>query len=298
MGNFQSATTSRASANRWRRSGFLLLALLAIAACADKRPAPVKELRQSDRESQRLQAIDKNAKTYRVRPGDTLYSIAFRYGLDYKTLARVNGINSRYIIRPGQVLRLDKARYAGRSRPSVSRPVVASRSTGKSPPRPRPPTASGTTTGKSPTRTTTPPKKSPVSSPQPPRITATGAVDYWIWPSTGNVLQGFVNARSGNKGIDISGQTGEKVSAAAGGRVVYAGNGLRGYGQLVIIKHNADFLSAYAHNRRILVKEDELVKAGQKIAEMGSSDTDRTKLHFEIRYRGQPVDPLKYLPRR
>jgi lipoprotein NlpD len=118
----------------------------------------------------------------------------------------------------------------------------------------------------------------------------------WAWPSSGPLLQGFDEQR--NKGVDIGGKAGDPVLAAADGRVVYAGSALRGYGNLVILKHNATFLSAYAHNQTLLVKEDQVVKRGQKIAEMGSTDAERVQLHFEIRRDGKPVDPARYLPAR
>ena len=119
----------------------------------------------------------------------------------------------------------------------------------------------------------------------------------WQWPATGNIIQGFSNSDGGNKGIDIAGSRGQAVKAAAAGRVVYAGNALRGYGNLIIIKHNDDFLSAYAHNDKILVADQQEIKAGQEIAKMGSSGTNAVKLHFEIRYKGKSVDPTRYLPR-
>ena len=118
----------------------------------------------------------------------------------------------------------------------------------------------------------------------------------WIWPAQGQVLAGFDEAK--NKGVDIAGKAGDTVMASADGRVVYAGAGLRGYGNLIILKHNNTFLTAYAHNQTLLVKEDQSVRKGQKIAEMGNSDADRVKLHFEIRRQGKPVDPAKYLPAR
>ena len=116
----------------------------------------------------------------------------------------------------------------------------------------------------------------------------------WIWPAQGSMLAGFDEAK--NKGLDIAGKAGDAVIASADGRVVYAGAGLRGYGNLIILKHNNTFLTAYAHNQTLLVKEDQSVKKGQKIAEMGNSDADRVKLHFEIRRQGKPVDPARYLP--
>jgi lipoprotein NlpD len=118
----------------------------------------------------------------------------------------------------------------------------------------------------------------------------------WIWPAHGNLIAGFDEAK--NKGLDIAGKAGEPVFASADGRVVYAGAGLRGYGNLIILKHNNTYLTAYAHNQTLLVKEDQSVQKGQKIAEMGNSDADRVKLHFEIRRQGKPVDPARYLPAR
>jgi lipoprotein NlpD len=129
-----------------------------------------------------------------------------------------------------------------------------------------------------------------------PSVTAAAGDDElgWIWPSAGPLLAGFDEAR--NKGLDIGGKAGDAVVAAGDGKVVYAGAGLRGYGNLVIIKHNNTYLSAYAHNQALLVKEDQTVKKGQKIAEMGNTDADRVKLHFEIRRQGKPVDPARHLP--
>jgi outer membrane antigenic lipoprotein B len=137
-----------------------------------------------------------------------------------------------------------------------------------------------------------------VSQPIPQDNAPIASTIAWRWPTSGNVIQGFSSSDGGNKGIDIGGSRGQAVNAAAGGRVVYAGNALRGYGNLIIIKHNDDFLSAYAHNDSILVKDQQEVKAGQQIAKMGNTGTNDVKLHFEIRYKGKSVDPTRYLPRR
>ena len=137
----------------------------------------------------------------------------------------------------------------------------------------------------------------PSPAPEPRPAAATGEDDIgFIWPASGPLLAGFDEAR--NKGYDIGGKAGDPVLAAADGRVVYAGAGLRGYGNLIILKHNNTFLTAYAHNQTLLVKEDQAVRKGQKIAEMGSTDADRVKLHFEIRRQGKPVDPVRFLPSR
>jgi lipoprotein NlpD len=141
-------------------------------------------------------------------------------------------------------------------------------------------------------------KPAPADAPAAKAAAAPPAVDSgidWVWPATGKVITGFSDTAN-LKGIDIAGKAGQPVLASAAGKVVYAGTGLRGYGKLVIVKHNADYLSAYAHNREILVKEGQQVTKGQKIAEMGNTDSDQVKLHFEIRQRGKPVDPLRFLP--
>lgn len=229
---------------------------------------------------------------YVVRRGDTLFSIAFRYGWDYKALAARNQIPEPYTIRPGQTIRFD-----GRSNSTLS--TVAS-SSGAA----RPPVASTTTS------TTTSPSGSvkttviskPVTVVPPPAGTSTvpagPSPKGWTWPSNGILIGKFSSNGSLNKGIDIAGDLGQPVLAASDGSVVYAGSGLRGYGELVIIKHSDTYVSAYGHNRRLLVREGQQVKAGQTIAEMGSTGTDRVKLHFEIRRQGKPVDPLQFLPRR
>ncbi|EMC4192957.1 murein hydrolase activator NlpD, partial [Cronobacter sakazakii] len=145
------------------------------------------------------------------------------------------------------------------------------------------------------------PSTAPVVSTQEPTVSSTtnsAPVATWRWPTEGNVIENFSAAEGGNKGIDIAGSKGQAIIATADGRVVYAGNALRGYGNLIIIKHNDDYLSAYAHNDTMLVREQQEVKAGQKIATMGSSGTSSTRLHFEIRYKGKSVNPLRYLPQR
>lgn len=198
-----------------------------------------------------------------VRRGDTLYSIAWAAGLDYRRLARWNGISPPYLIRPGQNLRLTAP-------PAGERPRATAAA------KPRPPRRAARPTAAQPT--------------------ASATVKKWVWPTTGKVITRFSATR--NKGIDIQGRDGQPVRSAAPGRVVYAGSGLRGYGKLIIVKHNEIFLSAYAHNRKLLVAEGSQVSRGQAIAEMGSSGTNQVKLHFEIRRRGVPVDPLRYLPKR
>lgn len=222
---------------------------------------------------------------YVVRRGDTLFSIAFRYGWDYKALAARNQIPEPYTIRVGQTIRFD-----GRSGGAVATRgpgVVSSTST--------------TTSTSGSVKTTVISKPVAVVSPSAGAVSTMPAGPSpkgWVWPSNGVLIGKFSSNGSLNKGVDIAGDLGQPVLAASDGSVVYAGSGLRGYGELVIIKHSDTYVSAYGHNRRLLVREGQQVKAGQTIAEMGSTGTDRVKLHFEIRRQGKPVDPLQFLPRR
>ncbi|MET4001176.1 peptidoglycan DD-metalloendopeptidase family protein [Marinobacterium sp. MBR-109] len=226
--------------------------------------------------------------SYRVQRGDTLYSISFRYGLDYREVARWNSIDSRYFIYPGQTLKL---------RPNSGSKVSAASSTAASKPPSTAVAASAETArpAANPNRSATTAR---TSSSSPPSASAggTGPVS-WQWPHKGRIISRFGGGEPANKGLDIAGNAGEPVKAAAGGEVVYAGNGLLGYGNLVIINHNQRYLSAYAHNSRIFVREGDKVKAGEKIAEIGNTGATRTMLHFEIRRDGNPVDPLRYLPK-
>ncbi len=232
---------------------------------------------------------------YAVRRGDTLFSIAFRYGWDYKALAARNNISEPYTIHPGQTIRFD-----GRTGTAPATVVTRTQSSGAS-------SSSKTTVIRRPVTTTTSPATgaatSPANKPSPapapvPATPAGPAPTGWGWPSNGVLIGKFSSNGSLNKGIDIAGDLGQPVLAASDGTVVYAGSGLRGYGELVIIKHSETYVSAYGHNRKLLVREGQQVKVGQTIAEMGSTGTDRVKLHFEIRRQGKPVDPLQFLPRR
>lgn len=215
-----------------------------------------------------------------VREGETLYGIAWRYGRDFKELARHNEMSPPYVISPGQRISLElnpnvSKKYSNSSKSSArSKSNVTERKGSKE-------------LGNDVTKVKKHNKFKDIK---------------WSWPHVGPILAKFNPGKTAkatstiNKGIDIGGGLGDSVKAAAAGEVVYAGNGLRGYGNLVIINHNERFLSAYAHNRKILVKEGQHIKRGQKIAEMGRSGSDRVKLHFEIRKDGNPVNPLKYLP--
>ncbi|MEX2473995.1 peptidoglycan DD-metalloendopeptidase family protein [Marinobacter sp.] len=222
-----------------------------------------------------------------VKPGETLYSIAWRYGRDYRELGNANGISAPWTLKAGQVLRLDLRGKVASSAPSgntskaATRP--ATRPTTKAPSKPEP----------KPEVSRAPNKKSAL-----PNQTQTVSNISWRWPHVGTVIAGYSTSGKVNKGVDIAGKSGDAVKAAAGGNVVYAGSGLLGYGNLIIVNHDEHYLSAYAHNRKILVQEGEDVKAGQVIAELGSSGSDRPKLHFEIRKNGNTVDPMHYLPPR
>lgn len=232
---------------------------------------------------------------YTVKPGDTLIRIGLESGQSWKDIARWNAIENPNLIEVGQVLRVvpptaaTAAAVVAADSGVVARPVassaVAPASAAASAPRPVGSAASAAAVA-----------TAPVAAPAPAPA-APGEDDLaFIWPAGGSLLAGFDEAR--NKGYDIAGKAGDPVLAAADGRVVYAGAGLRGYGNLVILKHNNTFLTAYAHNQTLLVKEDQSVRKGQKIAEMGNTDADRVKLHFEIRKQGKPVDPARYLPSR
>jgi lipoprotein NlpD len=234
---------------------------------------------------------------YTVKPGDTMIRIGLETGQNWRDVARWNSIDNPNVIEVGQVLR-------------VIAPGTAEVTPGAFIPRPVTPPSTVVATSLPPagTRTVAPavPASAPVAAPAavpvpapvaaaplPPASSAGDDDVAWIWPTNGPVIAGFDEAK--NKGLDIAGKLGDPVLAAGDGRVVYAGAGLRGYGNLVILKHNNTYLTAYAHNQTLLVKEDQTVRKGQKIAEMGQSDSDRVKLHFEIRRQGKPVDPARYL---
>jgi len=231
------------------------------------------------------------ARSHRVRPGESLYAIAWIYGLDYRDIATWNRIAEPYTIYPGQRLKLHP-RAPQPARPASSRSQTGKRAAGvRKPVRANPGTPAKKPIRSS-VRTDVKPAKVPVSKATP----YTGAtVKKWRWPARGKVI-GLFN-KSGGKGINIQGRRGQPVYTSAAGRVVYSGSGLRGYGKLIIIKHNKRFLSAYAHNQRLRVSEGDTVKSGQHIADMGDTESRGVKLHFEIRRDGKPVNPSRYLPR-
>jgi lipoprotein NlpD len=241
------------------------------------------------------------APVYTVKPKDTLIGIGLETGQSHKDIARWNNLENPNRIEIGQVLRLTppvpetvavtKPVSSGAVTPM---PIAAGQGKPITGAVPASPAASTPMGGASAAQSATASASAPVT-PVSPGATAEDDMG-WIWPGNGPVLAGFDEVK--NKGLDIGGVAGEPVLASADGKVVYAGAGLRGYGNLIILKHNNVYLTAYAHNQSLLVKEDQSVKKGQKIAEMGNSDSDRVKLHFEVRRQGKPVDPAKYLPSR
>lgn len=287
-------------------AGVLLVSALVLAGCATPRsPAPVEDRGTMSRTpsggvsdpDKPLPGIENLGKPgyYAVRPGDTIMRIGLETGQNWRDIARWNHLDNPNLIEVGQVLRVI-APVNGTSTGTVVASGATPADTSTAVTRPVTPPPSGATPPASAASTAKPTPPVTTSS-VAPAASGSGDEDVgWIWPAQGAQLAGFDEVK--NKGLDIGGKAGDPVLAAADGRVVYAGAGLRGYGNLVILKHNNTYLTAYAHNQALLVKEDQTVRKGQKIAEMGSSDADRVKLHFEIRRQGKPVDPARYLPAR
>lgn len=236
--------------------------------------------------------LPNDAEHYRVQRGDTLHGIAWRAGVDWRSLALWNGLRRPYTIYPGQVLRLK----APPTRPVAARPpprpvakepvAAAPKPVPAQPPAAKPRVEPGPGPG---------PAKAPKAAVKPPL--PDGPL-RWRWPTDGKVVTSFAGADPARKGIKITGVAGQAVRAAEAGEVVYSGSGLIGYGRLIIVKHNENYLSAYGHNRKILVQEGDRVTKGEHIAEMGESNNGQPVLHFEIRRDGRPVDPARLLPRR
>ena len=293
-------------AGRTNRIGFLAICLalaMTLAACSSKptTKAPVEDRTPTATQpaaaapDAKLPPGAENAGKpgyYTVKRGDTVMRIGLETGQAWRDIVRWNNLENPNLIEVGQVLRVvppvAATAAASPATGAVSRPVASSSvaPAGATPPVGQAAPAASAAAA------------APAASASTAPATATAGEDEvaFVWPGTGVVIAGFDEAK--NKGLDIGGKAGDPVVAAADGRVVYAGAGLRGYGNLVILKHNNTYLTAYAHNQTLLVKEDQTVRKGQKIAEMGNSDADRVKLHFEIRRQGKPVDPAKYLPPR
>ncbi|NMP29934.1 peptidoglycan DD-metalloendopeptidase family protein [Thalassotalea sp. M1531] len=276
-----------------RQFGSIFCLLLLLSACSSRQaPAPVVESKTTVAVGSKTKSSIKSS-TYTVKKGETLYSIAWRANSDVRTIALLNRLSPPYRIFPGQKIIIDK----NQSKASSSK--TSTKNSTKS---------SGTTSNKRNTKAIASNKKqeygktaSGQKTSKKPTSQATNfsqKIKRWKWPAKGKVIATFSTAPQGNKGIDIAGIRGDRIKAAADGKVVYAGSALRGYGKLVIVKHNDDYLSAYAHNDEILVKEQQQVKAGDVIAKMGDTDAQRVMLHFEVRFRGKSVNPLKYLPKR
>ncbi len=253
-----------------------LLALVLLNGCAPPRPAPVVSREVGH---QRAYAPTSNSKFYTVRRGDTIYSIAWRYGLDYREFAKRNNIRFPYSIYPGRKLRVkyQASRDIAKSKFPIIKPARASKAQ--------------------------PSVVSKVDPGQNKRITPQKKPNYslklrWQWPTNGRVKVGFKKGDHSRKGLMLTGRLGQDIKAAETGTVVYSGSGLIGYGKLLIIKHNKNYLSAYGHNKRLLVKEGDQVKKGAHIADMGTNGSGNVALHFEIRRNGIPVDPLRLLPRK
>lgn len=264
---------------------------------------------------------------YTVKPGDTVLRIALESGQNWRDIVAWNNLSNPNYIEIGQVLRIEPrpgdvpvpVASAAATAPSTASSTALTATPNPTPVgmakiesrsldgKPVAPSAAASAKPGAPTATSTAPQTPAASTPAATPVAAAEPVDSdatnkeaqepaWQWPVTGPLLGGFEEGR--RKGLLLGGKAGDPVLAAADGRVVYAGSGLRGYGNLIIIKHNSQFLTAYAHNQTLLVKEDQVVRKGQKVAEMGSTDADRVQLHFEIRKQGKPIDPAKSLPAR
>jgi len=270
-----------------------IIVTLLLTGCSTRRsPAPVVESKTTVAVGSQTKASIKTDQ-YIVKKGETLYSIAWRANSDVRTIALLNKIAPPYRIFPGQKIIISQKSTKASTGKSYTKKSTKS---------------SGTTTGKGDKKAIATSKKQEygenVSGQKTSKKPITQGSSFsqkikrWRWPAKGKVISTFSTAPQGNKGIDIAGNRGDRIKAAADGKVVYAGSALRGYGKLVIVKHNDDYLSAYAHNDQILVKEQQKVKAGDVIAKMGNTDAQRVMLHFEVRFRGKSVNPQKYLPKR
>ncbi len=285
----------------------LSVCLVLLSACSYHPPAPIEE--QSDTMVKRQLNADG---TYYVRSGDTIYAIAFGYGVDPRNVAKWNGITSPYVIYPGQKLRLSAPPAGSRTSGSSSGVQISAAKTPGQVTTRSVSSPQNTSQAKSTQAQPAQVKSAPVkSNPKPttssttktasvsaPAATYSADPKSWKWPTRGRLHRTFLAGDPARNGIEIVGKEGQAITASSGGQVVYSGNGLIGYGELIIIKHSEKMLSAYAHNKVRLVKEGDQVSSGQKIAEMGRNAGNEQLLHFEIRVRGKPVNPLTYLPKK
>lgn len=273
-----------------------VLYLVLVTGCSYHPPAPIEE--HSGAMVKRQLNSDGS---YYVRAGDTLYAIAFGYGLDAKDVAKWNGISSPYVIYPGQKLQLS-APSGSRNKPGSDTVKISAI---------KPPAQTSTRAVTKPAQAEQ--KQPPIKISEPVQATSKTAVkatapkppadnsadpESWKWPTRGQVRRGYVAGDPARNGLDIAGKEGQAIIASSAGQVVYSGNGLIGYGELIIIKHSEKMLSAYAHNKVRMAHEGDTVSAGQKIAEMGRNPGGDQILHFEIRVHGKPVNPLNYLPKK
>jgi lipoprotein NlpD len=277
------------------------VALAGLAGCVAPRGAPVVDRSPQAKTPPPTPSTRPVAGYYTVRKGDTLYSIALDHGIDYRELAQWNGITDPAMIRVGQQLRVTAPGSPATASAFKTAPGLTGRPIGGTP-------APGGNVKSQPKAVRAPyseqtyaqmaslkPDPAPKPDARPPAGQDGDETVPWGWPAAGRMISGF-NESANLKGIAIAGKLGQPVLASAPGRVIFSGTGIRGFGKLIVIKHNNTFLSVYAHNNELLVKEGQSVTKGQKIAEMGSTDTDQVKLHFEIRRYGKPVDPVKLLP--
>ncbi len=274
------------------RYALLIILISFLLGCGHSRHVEVRDLRQAPL----------TAKSYSVEKGDTLYSIAWRFNFDYKRLARANNIQAPYTVYVGQVLLLDEknsdTHLSKNKTVSTNTPLIKKKTHKK--------------TQIASSETTVRPKKQPSgikrsnTSINSQKLGVKQTIEEenytsneigWIWPVSGEIIRQYSSQNKLSKGIDIAAQMGMPIKSSRSGKVVYAGDGLKGYGNLIIVRHSDIYLSAYAHNQSILVKEGAFVKQGQKIALLGDTGTQSPKLHFEIRKRGKPVNPLKLLPK-
>ena len=259
---------------------FYALIIIFLTSCSSRKsPAPVVDVQGATPLSKKIKNSLKGTE-YIVRKGETLYSIAWRSGIDVRDIALINNLRSPYKLIPGQKLKLINNLASSvknklqKSKTNIDKPKVVKKPIAQI----KNQAYGGNVVDK--------------------RIDINQKVRKWRWPTKGKVITKFSSTQQISKGINIAGKRGQPVVSTANGKVVYAGDALSGYGKLIIVKHNDDYLSAYAHNDQILVKEQQTVKSGDVIAKMGSTDTDSVMLHFEVRFRGKSVNPMKYLSKK
>lgn len=265
---------------RWLVAGTMVMSLV-LAGCSTNTPAPITDIHSSTPSA----APSTTGTNYTVQVGDTLYKIAQQHGTTVQAIANANNITDPSQLRVGQVLVVNSARQVAQTSTPAPRPST--------PPASSPDSGAATASPVTPSGSTSPTSSASVST-KSPRASDANLIN-WGWPTNGKVIQSFT---ASTKGIDLEGNVGDAVNAAADGKVMYAGNGVRGLGNLILLGHSNGFITAYAHNDSLIVKTGQEIKKGQRIATLGQSDTTSPRLHFEIRRRGTPVNPLSYLPER